>query len=380
MEKLPRIAVIVDMVGGYGRQLLLGIARYASEHRPWLFFGDPERAVAPVGDRWRGDGIIAQVLDEPMRKELARFRRPLVNVSTRLHDLDLPSVLPNHDAAGELAAQHLLEKGFREFGYCGFAGHAYSEQRGESFVRAVEAAGGRCRGYASNPESMTQGKWAREEAALADWMRSLPKPVAVFCCNDVRARHLAHVCHEMGARIPEEVALLGADNDSLMCEFTTPPLSSIDVAVERIGYEAAALLDGLMAGAPAPDRPIRIEPRGVVARRSSDVLAISDADVAQALRFIRAQAMRPLTIDEVADATMVSRRALERRFRAVMGQSLGHTIALTRVDRAKDLLVHTPLRTSEIAERCGFQHVQHFNALFKRWAGCSMADYRRRHR
>jgi len=380
----PVIALFVDIVSDYGRDILAGIATYVRNHEPWTIFGDPERVMTPVEQlqRWRGDGVIAHVSTDTMARAAEACGVPVVNVSQYLPDAPFPSVLPDNAAVGRIAAEYLLARGYEHFAYCGFIGHGYAEARLASFAGRLLDEGHQVQVNRSEPPQERAEQWDRRQADLASWVRSLPKPVGLMCCNDTRARHVTQACVTAGVRVPEDVAIIGADNDELICAMSNPPLSSIDVSAERVGYEAAALLARLMRGEPAPppDQPILIPPGEVIVRQSSDALAISDPDVAAAMRFIREHRGEPIQVDDVVEATHASRRVLERRFKKLLGRTIGTQIAMAHIDRAKGLLADTDLPTSQIAERSGYAYVQQFNALFKRHAGITPTAYRRRFR
>ena len=383
----PRVAVFVDMLSEYGRDILGGVSDYIRTHRPWVVFGDPERVVAPVQrmSEWDGDGIIAHVGDPALLESIRASGLPVVNVSSMLlveggeGGTPFASVLPDNAAVARLAAEHLLDRGFQAFGFCGFTGHPYSVLRGRAFERRLEEAGHACSFYESRPPQEA-GQWDRLQAELAEWVASLPKPTAIMGCNDARTRHVAQVCHAASIRVPEDVALIGADNDELVCEMSNPPLSSVDLSAQRVGYEAAALLERLMAGETPPPTPLIVPPAGVVVRRSSDILAIADPDVADALRFIHERFAKQIGVDDVVAVTSVSRRVLERRFAEHLQSTIHKRIAAARLARAKALLIHTDLPAADVADRCGFGYVQQFNTLFKREQGMTPTRYRREHR
>ena len=388
-----RVAVFVDMLSEYGRDVLAGVSDYIRTRRHWIMFGDPERVVAPVEEigRWQGDGIIAHILDEKTARAMAGARLPVVNVSSMLAQvpdrqsgqrgskIGFPTVLPDNAAVGRLAAAHFLDRGFEAFGFCGFSGHRYSQARGEAFAARLAEAGHACAMHDSAPPQEAK-RWDRLQGELAAWVASLPKPAAIMGCNDVRARHVARVCLDYDIRVPEDVALIGADNDELVCEMSYPPLSSMDLSAQRVGYEAAVLLERLMSGESPPERPIVVPPVGVVTRQSSDVLAIPDSDVADALRFIRDNYARPIGVEEVVAATSASRRVLERRFTQHLSSTIHKQIAAARLAHAKALLVHSDEPAGEVALRCGFNYVQQFNTLFKRAMEVTPTEYRRRYR
>ena len=374
-----RVAIFVNVGIAYGRDILAGISRYMRTHEPWLVFGEPDRIATPIGDmnHWDGDGVIAHVSTPSNHKLLRRPGLPVVNTLDHTAEWGIASVLPDNIAIGRMGARHLLERGFRHFGYCGFRGQGYSQWRASGFATEVQKEGYEISQWEGEGMQTTFKRWNKIKAEMTAWVHGLPRPAGVMCCSDTRARHVAQICQEVGVRVPEDLALLGVDNDVLTCEISNPPLSSVDLSAEQLGYEAAALLDRLMAGARPPTAPILIPPTGVVTRRSSDVLAISDTTVAQAVRFIYEHASEPIGVDDVANAVPASRRVLERRFRAILNRTIGEQIGNARIDRAQELLVHSDAAPPVVAQRCGFRYVQQFHMMFKRFTGVTPVAYRR---
>ena len=377
-----RVAIFVDMLSAYGREVLIGISRYSRTHGPWVVYGDPERIAAPIEkvEAWGGDGVIAQVYQPQLCTCLQHLQLPVVNVSQNLPHTTFPSVLPDNGAVGRLAAEHLLERGFRHFAFCGFTGHQYSELRHAAFAAKVGQTGAVCATIHSEPPQDVPNQWATRQAELGEWVKQLPKPVGVFCCNDARSRHVAEACMNSGVRVPEDLAILGVDNDELVCEMSNPPLSSVDVSAEQLGYEAAALLDHLMDGAVPPDESRLLKPTGVVVRRSTDVLAIDDQVVVSAMRYIHDHVAEGIGVEDVVARAHVSRRVLERRFRALLDRTIGQVIAETKIDRVKRLLVDSDLPMPDIAQRSGYQYVQQLNAMFKSHTGMTPTAWRRQFR
>jgi LacI family transcriptional regulator len=218
--------------------------------------------------------------------------------------------------------------------------------------------------------------WEDEQATLADWLRSLPKPVGLTACNDICGREVLQACASAGLRVPDDVAVVGVDNDELMCELSGPPLSSVVLDLERAGYEAAKLLDGLMSGDSVGRHVVPVEPVYVVTRQSSDVIGQDDASVATALRFIKNYAGRPISVCDVVEQVHVSRRTLERRFSCVLGRSISSEITQCRLERAKHLLLETDLPSYRVAEGAGFGTIKSFNRVFRREAGVSPQRFR----
>ncbi len=215
---------------------------------------------------------------------------------------------------------------------------------------------------------------------LAGWLRSLPRPVGLMACNDDRGRQVLQACAAAGLRVPEEVAVVGVDDDALLCELSDPPLSSVALDLEGAGYRAAELLEGLMAGRVRGRRVVTVDPVRVVSRRSSDVLVMDDSVVARALRFIRDHANRPMGIDAVVERAGVSRRTLERRFAAAVGRSLFEEMDARRMDRARRLLMETDLPVTRVAETAGFSRLKPMLRAFRRAEGTTPAGYRQRAR
>jgi LacI family transcriptional regulator len=364
----------------YGRQILRGIIRYLRSHQPWsVFLEMRELGAAPPNwlKDWRGNGIISRMTDPPLAELLRKKRIPVVNLSDVYSDLDLPMIESDHRAIARLAAEHLLERGFRHFAVCGFTGHAWSRQRLEGFQEALGAAGSACRVYESPWGGRHAHPWEQEQASIGEWLGGLPRPVGIFACNDSRGQHVLDACQRVNLSVPEEVAVIGVDDDVLLCELCDPPLSSVVPNPERIGYEAAALLDRLMAGDKPPRLHEWIEPLGVSTRQSTDVLAIDDPHVAVAVRYIRENGCRGATVSDVLRQVPLSRTILERRFRKYLGRSPQAEIRAVQLKRVKQLLAETELNLERIAELAGYEHPEYLNVVFKRETGQTPGQYRR---
>jgi LacI family transcriptional regulator len=275
----------------------------------------------------------------------------------------------------QLGAEHLLSRGFRHFAFCGYRRgfHAGFDRRCDEFRRLAEQAGCWCEVY-RRPSART---WETQVDRLGRWITGLPKPLGIMTCNDDRGLEVLDACRRVGALVPDEVGVLGVDNDEHLCDLAIPALSSIELNVERIGYEAAALLDRLMSGRPAPKRPQEIGPRGVVVRHSTDVVAVDDPDVALAVRFIRQHACRGIHLADVMQRVSVSRSTLAPRFKKHLGRTIYQEIRRVQVDRAKELLVGTNLPVKQVAHEAGFRDVQYLTRAFGALVGETPAAYRR---
>jgi len=379
VESVPEVALLVDTSISYQRDALHGVARYVRAHGRWSFYVEQEPGERmPNLSRWRGDGMIVASRTPGVIRAVKRMGVPVVAIAGPATGVPFPLVSANDGAVGRRAAEHLLEYGHRRFAFCGFAYSSrtfYSQDRMQGFARRVEDAGYACRTF--NTHRTTARDWKAVLKELVDWIRSLDKPVGIMACNDVRARHVLEACRQIGVQVPEEAAVVGVDNDAIMCEFCYPPLSSVDIGAERIGYRAAEVLDGLLAGRSAPPSPILVEPGDVTCRQSTDMLAIEDRDMASAIRFIRERACEGIAVADVLAHVPLNRRALERRFRRTLGRSPHAEIHRVRIDRARELLAATELTTEEVAERCGFSYVQYMRRVFHKATGMTPGRYRR---
>jgi LacI family transcriptional regulator len=381
----PRVALLIESSRGFGRGLLLGIAQYVREHGPWSIFLQ-ERSLGDVSPdwlkNWTGDGVLARVESRSIAQVIRKLHIPAVDLRCVLPDLEFPSVRPDDDGIAKLAAEHLLERGFRHFGYCGFTGADYSDARKDKFLQRIKEAGFSCQVFV-DPQGPRQAGTLEYEAhglkyedRVARWLKDLPKPVGLMTCNDIRGQQVLNACREVGLTVPDEIAVVGVDNDDVLCELSDPPLSSVVPNSRRIGYEAAALLARMMAGRKAQVRPVFVEPEGIVTRRSTEVLAIADRHIASAVRFIREQACAGIDVSDVLKAVPLSRSALERRFARTLGRSPKEEILRVRLNRARQLLSETEFPLAVIAEKVGLEHPEYLNVIFKKKTGLTPGQFR----
>ncbi|HTU93920.1 MAG TPA: DNA-binding transcriptional regulator [Gemmataceae bacterium] len=387
MNKRPRIAVLVESTRAYGRGLLAGIASYVRQQDPWTLYWQ-ERSLRDPPPRWLrgwdGDGVIARIATPQLARALRALRLPTVDLYGWLPNGKWPCVRTDNVHVARLAAKHLLERGFRHVAYCGFKGVNYSEERLPPFRQCITEAGQTCHVYRYPRFPTSAGLAAREQQGvlyrndLAYWLRELPKPAGILACNDICGQQLLNACREIGLPVPDQVAVLGVDNDDVLCNLSDPPLSSVDLNCTRIGFEAASLLARLLRGRAAPRRTILLEPRGIVARRSTDVLAIEDAEVVAAIRLIRAQACAGLTVAELLKSCSLSASSLNRRFTYFLGRTPKAEIIRVRLQRVVELLAEPDLSLAVIAARSGFNYLEYMSAAFKKKFGMSPGQYRRR--
>lgn len=383
MDELPSVALIIETATSFGRASLRGVSEHNRAVQPWLCYVGPGSATEfPAGlTDWRGDGIIASVVSVELAERLEQMELPVVNISGAMEGLPFPEVWADDRAIGSMVADHFLARGFRRFAYFGFPERCYSNRRRDGFTAQVEAAGYDCETFwPPIPDGPIHESWQRHRRETSEWVRSLGKPTAVMTVDDVQGHTLVEVCRQAGVMVPEEVAIVGVDNDDVLCRLTEPPLSSVDTGAETRGYEAAALLHRMMAGEPAPDETKLVPPRGVISRQSSDVLAIDDPNLAMAVRFIHDRADRPVKVEDILNHVPVSRRLLEQRFVETFGRSPADEIRRVHLERAKLLLAGTDWPVAEVARKSGFTSAKSLSDIFRRHVEETPTDYRRLHR
>jgi LacI family transcriptional regulator len=310
-----------------------------------------------------------------MIEAIRRIGVPAVDTCSHVVDHGFPLVYADENHIAELAVTHFLERRFQHFGFFALEEVRWVQWRREAYLRHLARLGLSAHTFTA-AESSRDSSWDQQQRRLADWVASLPKPIAVLAANDVCGTRLIDACRMAGVPIPEQVAVLGVDNDDILCRLTSPRLSSIDPAAPTIGYQAAALLDDLIRGGRQPDGPRWIPALGVVTRQSTDVLAIDDEDLAQALNFIRQYACQGIGVDDVLERVTISRATLERKFAAVLGRTPRAEILRVRLDRVKHLLQDTRYPVERIAELAGFKNPAHLSVVFKRETGATPGEFR----
>ena len=380
---VPHVAMIVETSTGFGRRLLRGVARYVQENGPWSVYLEQRSIYDPAPPwlkGWDGDGIISRAAYPELARLVLQTGIPTVDLNEQVTGLGLPLIFNDHRKIGRLAAEHLLDRGFAQFAFIGHPGIYWSDERREGLVMRLEEAGCTCEEYLGTGRTRRryhQQSWEKEMDDVAEWVEGLPKPVGVLACNDFRAVQFLDACRRAGVAVPEEVAVIGVDDEEVACELAHPSLSSVVPGALHMGYEAAAMLDVLMHGGTPREQEIHIPPTGVVTRASTDIMAIADPVVASAMEFIRLQACERIGVDDVVRHVGGSRSVLQRRFRKILKRSIRDAIEVIRIDRVKKLLDQTDLTRDEIAWRTGFDHAEYLSAVFKRHTGTTPSGYRR---
>jgi LacI family transcriptional regulator len=381
----PRVALLVESSRAYGRGILAGVAKYVREHEPWSVFYQELSLCDETPDwfkKWEGEGVITRLENNNVVGLVQRLKVPVVYLRKVRSTAGMPTLLTDNFAVGQMGFEHFRERGFRHFAFCGFNGADYSNERREGFVKNVEAAGLRCHVYydsQASGKSKTAGyenEGLKDGGMVANWIKKLPKPVGVMTCNDMRGQQVLNTCRALGVAVPDEVAVIGVDNDEVLCTLSDPPLSILVPDTERIGYETAALLARMMRGAKPSATQIFIKPKGVVTRRSTEVLAVEDRQIAAATRFIREHACEGIDVSDVLRAVPMSRSTLDRRFFSLMNCSPKDEILRVRLNRAKQLLAESDFSLPLIAEKVGLEHGEYLSRIFKKRVGLTPSEFR----
>jgi LacI family transcriptional regulator len=375
-----RIAMTVPHGLQHMERAIHGITDYAKQHAHWSFSRVPETFGTSLDwlRFWHGDGAFAAIYTPEDARLAQRIGIPIVNLATHLPQMQTPSITMDHCAIGELAAGHFLERNFRRFGYYGPSDLLFAQLRRDGFCAMVNKTGGEIKVLeVQTVDHDARQKLDEQQQTLEAWLRELVPPVGILASADLRASLVLEACQKLRLRVPEDVAVVGVDNDPMVCDFCDPPLTSISRNDYQVGYEAAVLLDQLLDGGSPPEKPIRIPPAGIVQRQSSDTVAVEDPHVAEAIRFMRKHVRDHFGVDELLAHLPLSRRSLEYRFRACLGRSPYDYLNQIRVDRAKRLL-SDPHRSSltKIAMDCGFGDLRRFRIVFQRLVLASPAEYR----
>jgi LacI family transcriptional regulator len=378
MRALPpkHVAVVVEMSSAHGRGLIRGIAEYAQRHTDWLLHLEetgPLRS-APYWLRgWQGEGIIARMETSDIARAVLSKRVPVVNVSGRTSPPGVPHVDMDNRAVCDLVVDYFRQRGYRNFAFCGNARFEWSSWRQDLFAQRLVRE--RLAFAAFQLHEPT-----RRVDALRRWLKSLPKPLALFACNDQCGRHVLEACEQTGLAVPGEIAVLGVDDDDILCGLCRPQLSSVVPDTEGIGYLAAQTLHALMRGETLRYAPRLVRPLCVRTRQSTDSAASSQWHVSQALRFIHGHATRDIRVADVVAQAHASRRFLEQRFRVVVGRSLHEEILRLRFEASQRLLATTTMPLKDVAARSGFRRADYLSSVFHKKMGLSPSEYRQRSR
>ena len=384
MHHSKRIALVMLTRLEENISILKGIAAYERIHADWEFFLD-DQAMSVQDPNWlfrnQWDGIICRHLIPTVLLEAARRGIPCVDLEDIPRVIPgIPKVRPDNRAVGHAGAEHFIDRGFKNLAFCGFDSEDWATERRAGFAEAVSLVGLDCFIHETTYSNQLTPGWDLDEQALIRaWIQQIPKPAGIMACNDMRALQVISAIHDLEIRVPEEIAVLGANNESVRAELSHPPLSSVPLNTTEWGFNGARLLHALLEGREA-DPLIYIEPLQVAVRRSTDALAIEDASIVKALEIIAHEACSNIRVEDIAHRLNVSRSLLERRFRKYLRRTPQDEIRQTKIRRAKDYLIETDRTLADIAELTGFEHPEYLSVMFKRIVGENPRDFRQRNR
>ena len=382
---MKRIAILVETALASGRQIVSGIARYARERHDWsiFFHTGPLGALVPSAlENWSGDGIIARIADEELLDRVKSRRTPIVDVLGNLSDPSLNLVTTDAAGIARMVANHFRESGHRKFAYLGLGRENWSLERRHAFREEAQR---KTNGAGPDPsfqfiefshQERKGSAWSAYLDRLSAWLQSLPKPVGIMVGSDQFAPDLLEACRRLRLSVPDQVSIVGVDNDLPFCDICQPRLSSVEPNHESVGYEAAKRLDALIERPSLPRSVIEVPPLALFARESSDATALDDPQLVKALRFIRERGCQEIGVDDIAAAAGLSRSVLQRRFKASLRKTVLETIQGVRLNRAKEMLSLTDLPLADVADRCGFKHQEYLGYVFKKKLQLTPGQYR----
>jgi LacI family transcriptional regulator len=383
MARVPRVALLIDTSTTWGSGIIQGIADYVHSHQDWQI------SVAPWGryehmsfpTRWIGDGVIARIVYPRLAERLLASNIPTVNVSWYRHAAEqIPQCTADETLVAEMAAEFFIDRGFRQFAYCGSSLRPnHGDLLEKSYTAYLEKKGYRC--HCLFPKS-GRGLYLPSEAdhrQLAQWLQGLPKPIGLLAFDSLQGRQVVEACQLGKINVPHEVAVLGGEHDQLACTISKPQVSSIDQSPQRVGWTAAELLARLMSGEKMQDKRVLIPPARVITRQSTDAMAVDDDILAMAIRYIHQHSQERIQVEDILSAVPISRRALEKGFRKFLGRSPAEVIRRARVDRAVQLLCDTSWGLPRIATACGFERPELLTRTFRRELNLTPSEFRRQH-
>jgi LacI family transcriptional regulator len=383
---MPKVLLLADFAEEYFKKILLGIARYSKEHGPWVFCRMPyyyrdEPGISGVVEwakEWGADGIVAQLNKNDDKPELKKAGIPIIVPDYKKRFKHVPNITGNYYETGKIAANYFLQKGYKNFGFYGYPSFVWSRERGFGFSDLLAEKGHRVSFFEGYPDPNHE-MWYYKPSALSRWLTNLPKPTAIMACDDNCGQQITEASKVSGIKIPEEIAVIGVDNDELICTMSAPPLSSISLDAERGGYEAAAMLDRMMKGE-INGYDIVVQPKQVKTRTSTDIYATADKQIAKALKHIHQHFTADLPVTEVLQNVALSRRALEIKFKTTTGKSIHQYINQLRIEKFSHLLSETDVPVAQAAYESGFTEIKNIAQQFKKATGLTPSEFRKKSR
>ena len=381
-----KVILLSDFSEEYNKNILKGITRYAKDHGPCTFCKMPTYYRETIGidgilkwaKEWEADGIIGQFYNDEEVEKFTQANIPVIAQDFKERFTDIPNITGAYKDTGRLGANYFLKKGFKNFAFYGFGNIVWSRERADGFEERIQEAGFNVH-YYEHKNTNAIDLWYYKPSALSEWLKSLPKPIALMACDDNQAHHVAEAAKHAGIRIPDEVAVLGVDNDEMVCELSDPPLSSIELDAEKSGYEAARLMEQMIEEKTCYGPDIIVKATQVVTRHSTDVFASKDKYIVSALRYIHGNLDKNLKVDQVLREVPLSRRSLEKRFMLTTGYPVYEYIYNQRIEKFTQKLLETDMTIFEIALDLGLSDSKNIARQFKQVKGVTPMEYRKKH-
>ncbi|HTJ49556.1 MAG TPA: DNA-binding transcriptional regulator [Cyclobacteriaceae bacterium] len=381
-----KVILLTDFSEEYFKNLLRGITKYSKEYGPWIFCQMPSfyretkgiEGILNWAKEWGANGIIGQFYNDSNVSKIMKAGIPVIAQDFKERFTDIPNISGDYFAAGKMGAEYFLRKGFKHFAFYGFKDIVWSRERGEGFENTLKEMGHEVH-YFEHKKSRSRELWYYKPSSLSKWLKSLPKPIAIMTCDDNQGQHITQACRHSGIRIPEEVAVLGVDNDETICNLSDPPLSSISLDSEKGGYEAARLLHQMMKNKKKDFYDILVKPTQVITRHSTDIYATNDNYISSTLRYIHQNIDSNLKVDQILKQVPLSRRSLEKRFQEITGYPVYKYIYNLRVEKFAQRLLETDKTVFEIAIEIGLDDGKNISRSFKKVKGCTPQEYRQKY-
>lgn len=379
-----RLILLTDFTEAFAHNLLRGILEYSKGREPWVVCRMPPSykqangilGVLKWAKKWEADAIIAQFDD---KDEVELFRQN--GIIALAQDFKsrfsaIPNITSRYKQTGQMAADFFLQKGFRNFAFYGYEDVVWSEERCMGFRdRIAEKGFGSC--FFEYQKQSLENLWYYDSGPLANWIKSLPHPIALMACDDTQGNKIIELCRVLGIKIPEEIAVLGVDNDEIICGLSDPPLSSVNLNIVKGGYEAAELIERLLRDKDAISEDVVIQPVTIVNRLSTDIYATDNSIILTTLKYIHQNLVNKISVEDIVRQVPLSRRLLEIRFKQVTGQSIYRYISNLRMERFAQLLLENTEPIADLAVQVGFVDFKNLARQFKQWKGCTPVEYRK---
>jgi len=381
-----KIILLSDLSEEYNKHILKGITRYSKDHGPWTFCKMPAYYRETMGidgilkwaQEWEADGIIGQFYNKGEVEKFTQANIPVIAQDFKERFSGIPNITGDYKETGRLAANYFLKKGFKNFAFYGFTNIVWSRERAEGFEERIQEAGFNVH-YYEHKGPGAPDLWYYKPSAVAEWLKSLPQPIALMTCDDNQGQHIAEAAKHAGIRIPDEIAILGVDNDEMICELSDTPLSSIELDAEKGGYEAARVMQEMVENKTCKGPNIVVKPTQVVTRVSTDIFASQDKYIVSALKYIHGNLDKNLKVDQVLKEVPLSRRSLEKRFIMTTGYPVYEYIYNQRIERFTQKLLETDMTIFEIALDLGLSDSKNIARQFKQVKGLTPMEYRKKH-